>query len=319
MPARSQTLRLGTRGSELAVRQTHIVAAALGRLSPGLAVEIVIIRTTGDDATAGPAWRGEAVGLFTSELENALRENRIDAGVHSLKDLPIRSAGDVTLGAVLERDDPADALIDRRGRSLSSLPAGARIGTSSIRRRAQLLSRRRDVSVIDIRGNVPARLRQVEDGHLDAVILAVAGLKRLGRMDLVSEAFPAEAWLPAAGQGAIAVQIRTADLATSPVGALDHGPTRFATTAEREFMAALDAGCRGPVGALGRLASGGELRLTGLVASVDGRTSLVEEVSRRTRDVADAADLGRVVARRLEARGAVELLMQARGALDAIS
>lgn len=314
------TIRLGTRGSELALRQAEIVAGALVRVWPGVRVETVIVRTVGDSGDAGPAWRGEAVGLFTSALEDALRAGQIDAAVHSFKDLPIDEADGVAIGAILEREDPADVLIDRLRRSLPDLPAGARVGTSSIRRRAQILSRRSDVTVVEIRGNVPSRLQQVEAHHVDAVVLALAGVKRLDRAALVSETFPPDRWLPAAGQGAIAVQIRAGDKGTQDVVApLDHHATRLATLAERALMSALGAGCRAPVGAFGRVEPGGELRLGGLVASVDGQTTVGDSVTGPALDAHQAQDLGRGLAARLRDLGAMTLLKQARGAVDAIS
>jgi hydroxymethylbilane synthase len=294
-----------------------MVAAALARVAAGLPVEIVEVHTAGDRREAGPAWRGEAVGLFTTALEDALRADRIDAAVHSFKDLPIDSAEDLAIAAILEREDPADVLIDREGRRLQALPAGARVGTSSIRRRAQILARRHDLTVVEICGNVPTRLRQVETSELDAVVLALAGVRRLDREAVVTEVFPPDQWLPAAGQGAIAVQVRAGDEQTRRLlMPLDHQATRFATLAERELMAALDAGCRAPVGALGRV-SAGILRLAGLVASVDGQRTLADEVAQIVRDEAEARALARRLATRLRDRGAALLLDEARKAVSA--
>ena len=210
-------------------------------------------------------------GLFTREIESALRAGTIDVAVHSLKDLPTDEPADLTVAAVLEREDARDVLVSATGGTLDSLPAGARVGTSSMRRRAQILARRPDLQLLDIRGNVPTRLEKVRRGDFDATLLALAGLKRLGLAAAASELFAVDRLLPAPGQGALAAQVRTADVSVRAiVSRLDHVPTRQATSAERALLTILDGGCQAPLGAFAGWTAAGCLSLDAIVLNDTG-------------------------------------------------
>lgn len=267
MSAIAGTLRLGTRGSRLALAQAREAASALAQvLVPG-SVELVEIRTAGDAISerrpAGHLVVGD--GQFTGELERALVERRIDVAVHSLKDLPTASNPALRLGAILERGDPRDCLLSRHRGGLDALPFGARIGTSSVRRAAQLASARVDLVARPIRGNVDTRLRRLKAGEYDALLLAAAGLDRLEIPVSEEDRLPLDLMLPAPGQGALALQVRADDV--PGVAALDHEPTRVAVEAERALLRALGGGCLAPLGALAEVADG-RLRLR---AAYEGR------------------------------------------------
>lgn len=267
------TVRLGSRGSALARWQAEHVRRALAAAAPGLAVEIVILRTTGDRIHDVPLSRIGGTGLFTKEVDDALLDGRIDAAVHSLKDVPTRLPPGIVLGAILERADPADALVVAPGlpATLAALPPGARVGTSSLRRRAQLLALRPDLTVVDLRGNLDTRLARVSAGDYDAAIVARAGLERLGRRDAIASVLGPPHWLPAVGQGALAVAVRESDRELGAIVArLNHEPTAAAVAAERAFLRTLQGGCQVPVGALATVAPDGTLRLDGFIATLDG-------------------------------------------------
>ncbi len=281
-----------------------------GRLEaahPGLAVEIRILHTTGDRITDVPLARIGDKGLFTKEIDRAVLSGDVDAAVHSLKDVPTRLPDGIDLGATLDRDDPRDVYLPGPGRAttLDALPAGATIGTSSLRRRAQLLHHRPDLAVEDLRGNLDTRIARLREGRYDAVILARAGVRRLGLEDAVGQVLDAPGWLPAVGQGALGVAIREDDASTrSLLAPLHHAATAAATAAERAFLRGLEGGCQIPIGALATL-DGGRLRLHGLVAALDGRTLLRGEAD----GAADHAErTGRELARRLLDRGAGDIL-----------
>ncbi|HUT74963.1 MAG TPA: hydroxymethylbilane synthase [Armatimonadota bacterium] len=296
-------MRLGTRGSKLALAQSRRVAEALGRL--GAEVTLATITTSGDRAVMTPP-APNATGLFVKELETALRERRIDLAVHSLKDLTTVLPPGLILGAVLPRDSALDALVCReRGRRLDDLPRRARVGTSSPRRRAQLLHYRSDLQVSPLRGNVDTRLRRLDGGAFDAIVLARAGLTRLGLEQAQPWDIPPEICLPAPGQGALVVEIRDDDAPTAMlVAALDDPPTRACVTAERRFLQALGGGCHAAVGALAR-SEGDMILLTGAVASPDGR----ELLRASTQGALTAAvELGESLARELQGRGADALI-----------
>jgi hydroxymethylbilane synthase len=262
-------LRVGTRGSQLAVWQADRVIERLAAL--GAQAERVLVRTTGDRILDAPLSKIGDKGLFTKELEERLVDGTIDVAVHSLKDLPTNVPEGLVLGAVLEREDPSDALVCPGGQRLAELPRGARVGTSSLRRRAQLLALRPDLDVRDLRGNVPTRLSKVERGEYDAAVMARAGLVRLGLGSRITETIDLALVLPAVGQGAIAVEARAEDPRTATwLGALDHRPTHLATVAERALLGRLEGGCQVPIGALATW-EGPELRLRGLVADLDGQ------------------------------------------------
>ena len=294
-------LRLGARGSALALAQASLVAASLeGRAE----VEIVTIRTTGDRLSAAGSpieWKGD----FTRELDEALLDGRIALAVHSLKDVPSRVPDGLVLAAVPPREDPSDVFIARQGERFVDLPRGARVGTSSPRRRAQLLAARPDLEVVEARGNVDTRLARLKEGRFDGVVLARAGLARLGRLDEVTEVLPASVILPAIGQGALAVFARQDDGAVvSLLETLDDAASRREVEAERSLLATLEAGCKAPVAGLARV-HGGSLRLSAAVFSPGGERALREEAAGEARD---AADLGRCAAERLLERGAAALM-----------
>ncbi|GAB3094945.1 hydroxymethylbilane synthase [Isoptericola nanjingensis] len=275
-------LRLGTRGSALATTQSGLVARRLEELL-GRPVELVRIRTEGDVKTGSLASLG-GTGVFVTALREALAGGRCDVAVHSLKDLPTAQPAELTI-ATPEREDPRDALCARDGLTLDTLPRGARVGTGSPRRAALVQAARPDVELVDIRGNVETRLARAlgPDADLDAVVLALAGLTRLGRTEVVTQALDPAVVAPAPGQGALAVEARTADLApgtplADAFAALDHRPTRLAVLAERAVLARLEAGCAAPVGAHARVEAG-ELQLTAVVARVDGTEQLTHSAS----------------------------------------
>jgi hydroxymethylbilane synthase len=300
-------LKIGTRSSELALRQARLVQGALAAL--GVESELVTYRTVGDKRLDEPLSAIGAKGLFTRELEHDLERGKTQLAVHSLKDLPTDAPEDLVVAAVLEREDPRDALVVN-GRilaaSLDDLPRGSRIGTSSLRRRAQLLATRPDLEVAELRGNVPTRIKKVDEGRVHAAILAAAGLHRLGVHQHITCYLDAPAWLPAAGQGAIAVQIRAGDLDTKALAdAMNHEPTMHAIAAERAFLGALEGGCQVPIGALALSAPDGTGVLHGMIASIDGSRVVRGSIEL---DRADPALSGIRLANRLRGEGATEIL-----------
>jgi hydroxymethylbilane synthase len=307
-------LRIATRASELALAQARQVQDAL-RVR-GVESELVTYTTVGDRRLDVALSAIGAKGLFTKELEDDLRDGRVDCCVHSLKDLPTADAEGLPVVARLEREDPRDALVVGPGAagfdSLGALPLGARVGTSSLRRRAQLLALRPDLDVRELRGNVPTRLRKIEAGEVDAAVLAAAGLHRLGLRGRVASHLEAPAWLPAAGQGAIAVQVRGDDAPVRElVASLDHAPTTLATRAERAFLAGLEGGCQVPIGAL-VVQDGGRARLHGLVADVAGSHVVRGDCAF---DPDDPEGTGARLADELRARGGDAILAGLRGAV----
>ncbi len=298
-------LRIGARGSALSLTQTGLVAAAL---SAHAEVEIIPIRTTGDRLSRLEA---DMTGkdLFTREIDEALLEGRIDLGVHSLKDLPSRLPGGLLLAAVPAREDPSDVLVSRDRATLDTLPQGARVGTSSPRRRAQILAARPDVEVLEARGNVDTRIRRLKEGRWDAIVLARAGLSRLGRLDEVTQALPASVMLPAIGQGALAVVTRADDVTVrGQVARLDDPASHREIIAERALLDLLEAGCRAPVAGLARVREG-RLFLAGAVFAPDGNRTLRVEAD-GSADEAEA--IGREVATGLLEQGAADVILLAR-------
>jgi hydroxymethylbilane synthase len=303
---------IGTRRSRLALWQTEHVAARLRAGYPDLEITLQAIVTQGDRLidTPLPALGGK--GVFTADLENALRSGQIDLAVHSLKDLPTELSEEFAVGAVLERGSPYDALLSRTGLGLQSLPFGAMVGTSSLRRVAQIKAARPDLHTSSLRGNVPTRIEKLHQpgAAYDAIVLAVAGLERLGLQASITELLPPQVMLPAPGQGALAVQCHAADHAVRAMLArIDHPDTRRATAAERAFLQRLDAGCHLPVAALG-MVEGESMVLLGRVCSADGSRAI--EV-RATAPARDAEALGRDLAEQALERGAAELLAAADG------
>ena len=261
-------IRIGSRGSQLALWQANHIAAALR--GAGHEVTIEIIRTTGDAMQHLSFDKVDAKGMFTKEIEEALLENRIDLAVHSLKDLPTELAPQFTIAAIPPRVDPRDAFVSVRYESFAALPSGAKIGTSSLRRQSQLRAQRHDIELVEFRGNVDTRLRKLNEGQVDAVILAAAGLERLGRTEWIRERFSPLVLCPAPGQGALAIETRAGDEATAAaVAFLDDAATRFAVTVERVALAGLGGGCHVPIGVFCEPSPKGCV-VTGVVAAPDG-------------------------------------------------
>jgi hydroxymethylbilane synthase len=310
MSTESRPLKIGTRSSALALAQAHTVQAELAAI--GVASELVTYTTIGDRRLDVALTAIGSKGLFTEELERDLREGVTDLCVHSLKDLPTDDPDGLTVVAQLPREDSRDALVvrdDVPGALLHELPHGAIIGTSSLRRRAQLMALRPDCTVVDLRGNVGTRLSKLDKGLCHAAILAAAGLNRLGLSSRIRSYLSAPEWLSAAGQGAIAIQVRKDDAAvTAIVAKLNHQPTMDATSCERALLAALDGGCQVPIGALMTESDGGRRVLHGLVAGLDGTPML-----RASAVVgADVVATAQTLATQLRDQGAASILAEAR-------
>ena len=296
-------IRIGTRGSALALAQTEWVKRRLEEHDREVRVEVVKIKTSGDRFLTTPTL-ALGKGIFVKEIEDALLEKRIDLAVHSMKDLPTVATDGLTIAAVPEREDARDALVTRNGASLRDLAAGAKIGTGSLRRRAQVLNRRPDIAVAPIRGNVDTRLRKMDNGEVDGLVMAAAGLKRLGLAERIAEYLPSDVCLPAPAQGALALQARDGDHAINVVAFLRDAATMLAVAAERALLEALGGGCQLPVGALAHV-YGDALNLAAVVADPDGRKILREEHSGPT----EAAErIGIELAERLLSRGARTML-----------
>lgn len=301
-------VRVGTRRSPLARRQTTLVTSLLEAAWPGLQCRSHLFTTEGDRRLNQPLPEIGGKGLFTSEIEAALRSGEIDIAVHSLKDLPVDNAPGLVLGAIAGRADVRDALVTADGRDLAALPAGTIVGTSSRRRSAQLLAVRPDLVVRSIRGNVGTRVHKVLRGVYGAAILAMAGLERLGLTGHIGEVLPLALMLPAPGQGALAVQCRAGDERTLRwLAAIDDPVAREATTAERAFLHAFGGGCAAPVAAYARQSSAGWLHLQGLVTTLDGRQAI--RVA-GTAPVGQGCRLGRTLADQARQKGAKALLLE---------
>jgi len=298
-----KSLRIGTRGSALARWQAEFVRAGLAR--HGVPAELVIVRTSGDRDSQSSLRVIGGKGVFTKELEDALLEERIDLAVHSMKDMPTSLPAGLEIAAICEREDVRDALISRGGLKLDQLRSGARIGTSSLRRQTQLLHYRADLEMVDMRGNVDTRLAKLTQGDYDAIILAKAGLDRLGKGGQITEILPPEMCLPAAGQGAIGIETRRReDDISGPVRKLNHHPSQVAVEAERAVLAGLESGCQVPIGAWARIESD-SLVIDACVLSADGSESIRET---RVGACENAKELGHSVAAALLDRGADRLL-----------
>jgi len=294
-------LRIGSRGSQLALWQANYISCLLQQ--QGHAVSIEVIKTTGDRITDAALAKVGTKGMFTKEIEEALLDGRVDLAVHSLKDLPTEFPSDFVLAAIPERQDPRDAFLSKGYSRISELPNRARVGTSSLRRQAQLHALRNDLEVLPLRGNVDTRFRKMQAGEFDAIILAAAGLTRLGLSDAIREYLDSAEMCPAAGQGALAIETRADDSRTiAELKFLEHAPTRMAVDCERAALNRLGGGCQVPIGAYAQL-SGQELLLQAVVASPDGR-----EVVREQRSGSDPRKLGTEVARALLGRGAQRIL-----------
>ena len=309
----SEKLVVGTRGSKLALWQANYVAEAIRRRHPTMEVIIKHIVTTGDRILDVPLAKIGGKGLFTKELEKELLTGEIDLAVHSLKDMPTELPPGLTLGAITERLDAGDALISPRYKTIDQLPPGARVGTSSLRRKAQLLAYRPDLCITDLRGNLDTRLAKLLGQELDAILLAVAGLKRLGWEERITQILPQEICLPAVGQGALAIETRADDAALLEVLTfLHHEETAAAVTAERAYLNELEGGCQVPIGVYGRIEAG-RLRLDAVILSADGRKSLRDSTAG---EPVEAAVLGRDLAQRMFAAGGREILAELTTACD---
>ncbi len=303
-------IRLGTRGSALARWQADWVAARLAEL--GVTVEMILIKTQGD-VKSEPLGAIGGQGLFTNEIQRALTQREIDLAVHSLKDLPTDPVDGLTLAAVPERERPGDVLVSLKASSIEDLPKGARVGTGSLRRQAQLLHVRSDLAIAQIRGNVETRVAKLDEGQFDAIVLAEAGLRRLGMADRITQVIDKSIMLPAVGQGALGLETREDDARVREVlSQLDHRETHCAVVAERAMLATLRGGCLAPVGAWGRAEPDGTLHLSGVVLNADG-TQRIEAAA--SGDPADASGIGETVADDLLAQGAGDLIASSRAGL----
>ena len=302
-----ETLIIGSRGSSLALWQA---GWAKGKLEEhhGLAARIEVIKTTGDKIADVPLGQvGGSKALFTKEIEEALLDGRVDLAVHSMKDVPTELPGGLMIAAVSEREDPRDAWISRSGARLEDLPGGARVGTSSLRRTCQLRILRPDLEIRPLRGNLDTRLRKLEEGQFEAIVLAAAGLRRLGLESRVTEFFPVERMIPAIGQGALAIEIRENDTrARHLVSCLDHPPAHLAALAERSLLRRLGGGCQVPIAAHAAVENN-TMRLVALVASPDGSRAVRGTISGPTND---AEGLGTRLGEELLERGADKILSE---------
>lgn len=296
---------IGTRGSKLALWQANHIAGRLAAEHPGLEIELRHIVTTGDKILDVPLAKIGGKGLFTKELENAMLAGEIDLAVHSLKDMPTELPAGLFLAAITERMNPGDAFISPRYKTIAKLPQGAKIGTSSLRRKAQLLIHRPDLHIVDLRGNIDTRLKKLEQEDLDGILLAVSGLTRLGWDDRITQVVPMDICLPAVGQGALAIEAREGDSEVLPLlSCLEHSDTRYAVTAERAFLREVEGGCQIPIGVYGRMDCD-QLVIQAVIASPDGTSAIHDKASG---NAADAASLGITLARRMLDAGGRHLL-----------
>lgn len=299
-----RNLRIGSRGSQLALWQSNFIQQELSS-SQNISAEIMIVKTSGDRFQQAPVGQLGVKGVFIKELEDALLENRVDLAVHSMKDVPTELPAGLEIACVYRRVDVRDCLISGGGRKFKDLLAGARVGTSSLRRRSQLLHMRPDLQIVELRGNVDTRISKLDRGDYDAILLAKAGLDRLGFSGRISDTFAADKLLPAVGQGALAIECRSEDHeVVDCLKVLDHLETRTAVTAERALLACLEGGCQVPLGAWGRIEYG-QLLLDACVISPDGKTYIRD---RAAGSPEQAARLGQELAQSLFAQGAKEVL-----------
>lgn len=304
-----QEIAVGTRESRLAMWQANWVVERLRDLSPEYSYRIVGIRTQGDNILDVALAKIGDKGLFTKELELAMLRGEIDMAVHSMKDLPTELPEGLAIGAICRREYPGDVLISREGKKLEELPPGALIGTSSLRRCAQLLRYRGDLKMVNLRGNINTRLRKLEEEKLDATVLAFAGVHRMGWGDRITQMIPYEICLPAVGQGSVGVEVRADDEEIrNLVSKIDHDESRWAITAERALLKKLEGGCQIPIGALGTVENRC-LRLEGVVASLDGEQLVRSSLAG---DIGKAAEIGVKLAENLVQLGAGEILRKMR-------
>ncbi len=304
-PLMPKTIHIGTRGSQLALWQANWVKSALKSRHPSLSIEILTIKTSGDKIIDVPLAKVGGKGLFVKEIEEALLNGTIDMAVHSMKDMPSDVPEGLCIGAIPEREIPADVLISRKGERLTELKTGARIGTSSLRRAAQLKHARPDSVIVPLRGNLDTRLRKLKTEPLEAIVLAAAGIKRLGLEDKISEYLDESIMLPAVGQGALCIETRSADAELKEcVATLDHPETRCAVLGERSFLKRLEGSCQIPIAGIGKL-DGSDFILKGLVADIEGNKIIRDSLSGAA---SASVEIGSALAERLLLNGAKEIL-----------
>ena len=298
-------LIVATRGSMLALWQANHIKDSIEKEHPGLEVELLKIKTTGDKILDVPLAQVGGKGLFVKEIEEALLDGRADLAVHSLKDVPTELPEGLGLSAITRREDARDALISHGDHTIMTLPQGARIGSSSLRRQCQLLKVRPDFDIISLRGNLNTRIKKVEAGEFDAIILAAAGMRRLGWQDKISEYIPTDILLPAIAQGALGIETKDNDSDTNEIiSFLNHGETEAAVKAERALLKKLEGGCQVPIAAYGEI-SASTISLRGLVGSLDGKVLITDNM---TGGLSEAESLGIALAERLLDKGAGEIL-----------
>ena len=300
-----QALRIGSRGSRLALLQAEFIRSLIKSKFPEIITELYIIRTTGDRILDSPLPEIGGKGVFVKEIEDALIRNEIDIAVHSMKDLPAILPNGLTIGAVAERHDPRDALVSKNDIKFNELPKGAKVGTSSLRRQAQLLHLRPDLRILPLRGNVDTRVRKVRREGLDSAVLALAGLERMGFKDEIAEIFPVDVLVPAPGQGVLAVECREDDREINDIiSRINHKESNIGASAERAFLAELGGGCQVPMGCYARIKQD-RINILGLIASTDGREIIREEIDGSV-EIHQA--LGRELALRILNKGGMEIL-----------
>jgi hydroxymethylbilane synthase len=298
-------LKIGTRGSQLALFQANWVKDQLSHAHPDLKVTLIKIKTTGDKIQDAPLAKIGGKGLFVKEIEEALLQKRIDLAVHSIKDVPTEFPGGLHLSVITKREDPRDVFISREGRTLKDLPRGAKIGTSSLRRQAQLLHFRSDFELVPLRGNLGTRLKKLQTMNLDGIVLALAGVKRLGLEERITEIIPVETSLPAIGQGALGIETRmNSQEVEDQIRFLNDRDSAIAVTAERAFLKKLEGGCQVPIAAYAR-SVGMTLYMDGLVGAIDGRRLIRHSVEG---PIENAEPLGIELAEILLSKGAKEIL-----------
>ncbi len=305
-----KTIRIGSRGSKLAMWQAEHVKAGLKSMHAGITITIQKIKTTGDKILDVPLAKVGGKGLFVKEIEDALLKDEIDIAVHSMKDVPALLPGGLCIGAIPEREDPRDALLSRDGSGFLHLKPGACIGTSSLRRISQLLNQRPDLTIHSLRGNLDTRIKKMEAGEFDAIVLAAAGIRRLGWSGRITEYLPVTISLPAIGQGALCIECREADAGTRELlSPLNHPETNICVRAERAFLKRLEGGCQVPIGAYSVL-SGNNIIIEGFIASVDGRRMVRDK---RTGTTDNPEDTGTALAESLLSQGGEEILSEVYG------
>ena len=306
---------IGTRGSKLALWQAHWVKSEIEKNHPELTVELSVIKTKGDKILDVPLAKVGGKGLFVKEIEDALLSGKIDLAIHSMKDVPAEIPEGLTIGAIPLRENPQDVILSRNNLKLMDLPKQAKVGTSSLRRSSQIRKIRPDLEILPLRGNIDTRLRKLDEGEFDAIVLAAAGVRRLGFADRISEYLPPEKVLPSVGQGALCIEIRLADPRIEAiVRTMDHSDTNTVVSGERAFLHRLEGGCQIPIAAHGKV-DGKDFTMTGLVADLTGET-IIKETLTGPRE--DSVALGIALADRLLARGAKTILDQVKETADEI-